>query len=231
MQSTHMLGIKHLETLGFIGVMAAGLLVYHLGSRLGHDRPSEVQSKTASPTRAAKEDSQHEALILGEALKKKPYHTPVLLRLAQLAEASGNHQEAARHLQEILRHEPDNTDARLELGRALFQSGDVQEAIAQTRRILDRQPNHADALYNLGAIYANLGNATLARSYWDRLLTASPQSEVARRAKTLMLQLPVPPSAAVENIISPSGSANSREEKAAKVAVRNYTASSFSGKK
>jgi tetratricopeptide (TPR) repeat protein len=199
-----MLGSKHLKTLGFLCVIAAGLLVYHLGSRLGSDRPTEVQRKTASPTRAAKEDSRHEALILGEALKKKPYHTPVLLRMAQLAEESGKHQEAARHLQEILRHEPDNTDARLELGRALFQSGDVQEAIAQTRRILDRQPNHADALYNLGAIYANLGNATLARSYWNRLLTASPQSESARRAQTSIVQLPVPPSATVENIISSS---------------------------
>ena len=56
MQSTHMLGSKYLETLGFLGVMAAGLLVYHLGSRLGSDRPSEVQSKTASPAREAKED-------------------------------------------------------------------------------------------------------------------------------------------------------------------------------
>jgi tetratricopeptide (TPR) repeat protein len=226
-----MLGSKRLETLGFFLVMAAGVLVYHLGSRLGSDRPSEVQSKAATPARAVKEDSQHEALILGEALKKRPYHTPVLLRLAQLAQESGNYREAARDLQEILRHEPDNTDARLELGRVLFQSGDVQEAIAQTRRILDRQPNHADALYNLGAIYANLGNATLARAYWNRLLIASPQSESARRAKSLMVQLPVSPSASVENAVNPHGDASSREEKAAKVAVKNYTASTFGGKK
>jgi hypothetical protein len=46
-----------------------------------------------------------------------------------------------------------------------------------------------------------------------------------------MLQLPVPPSASVENIISPPSYANSREEKAARLAVRNYTTPAFGGKK
>jgi tetratricopeptide (TPR) repeat protein len=164
-------------------------------------------------------------------LKKRPYHTPVLLRLAQLAEQAGNHQEAARHLQELLRHEPNNADARLELGRALFQTGDVQGAIEQTQRILDRQPNHADALYNLGAIYANLGNAKLARQYWDRLLAENPQSESARRAKALMVQLPVPPSPGVENTNNPHGAVMPRLNEAATLAVRNYTTRKFGGEK
>jgi len=99
----------------------------------------------------------HEVAVLDEALRKKPDHAPILMRLAKLKSEAGQRDEAAGHLQEILRIEPENLDARLELGRIRFEEGDIQEAVAQNEKILQFDPNHPDALYNMGAIYGNLG--------------------------------------------------------------------------
>jgi tetratricopeptide (TPR) repeat protein len=150
-----------------------------------------------APSQPAPDNTRHEAIFLAEALKKKPDHTPVLLRMAQLSEESGKHTEAARNLREVLKREPANIDARLELGKTLFEAGDVQGAIEETKAILDRQPDHADALYNLGAIYGNVGNADQARQYWNRLIAKDPQTESAKRAKGMLGQLPPTLSAGV----------------------------------
>ncbi len=180
------------QVLKLSGVLVLAVAsIYICNKWIGH-RSTPQDAHSSSAARGAEVNPQHEALILNEALKRKPGHAPVLLRLAQMAEESGNHNQALRYLQDILRTEPHNTDAQLELGRVLFQTGDVQAAITETKRILDRQPDHADALYNLGAIYANLHDTKLALQYWDRLVATSPGSENAQRAKRLMPQLEGP---------------------------------------
>ena len=219
-----MLGKRSLKTLGFLCAILAGALVLYLGIRFTSPRTVD-HAKPAGAVSAPKDDKKHEAKILAEALKKKPQHAPVLLRLAQLSEEAGNHSEAAKHLQEILLQEPNNTDAQLELGRVLFALGDVAGAIEQTKKIVDRQPAHADALYNLGAIYGNLGQTSLAREYWNRLIAAAPHSESAGRARTGMSQLPAESNSSVENF------SNSDPLVAARIAARNYTISGARGKK
>ncbi len=184
---------------GLVIGLSSGLLIVYFASAPGRGTASR---QTATSTVAAvqpRAPDQHEGLILTEALKKKPNHTPVLLRLAQIAEQSGKHAEAAARLREILAYEPANTDAHLELGRVLFQMGEVDGAIEQTKWILGRHPDHADALYNLGAIYANLGNQEFARQYWERLLNTNPQSESAQRARTMLTQLSAMSRPFVEN--------------------------------
>ena len=168
-------------------------------NRLMSPRPTGQKQQSSATARGAQADKRHEALVLTEALKRKPGHAPVLLRLAQMAEDSGNHGQAIHYLQEILRTEPNSADARLELGRVLFQTGDVQGSITETKKILDRQPDQADALYNLGAIYANLNDTTLALQYWNQLFATSPQSDSAQRARRLMSQLPSQTNSVAEN--------------------------------
>jgi TolA-binding protein len=182
--------MKTLTILGFFSTLIAVPCLFYLGKNIASHRTAARRTTVAPPNPAASENQQHEAIFLAEALKKKPDHTPVLLRMAQLSEESGKHTEAARSLREVVQREPANIDARLELGKALFEAGDIQGAIEQTKAILDRQPDHADALYNLGAIYGNVGNAELARDYWSRLIAAKPQTESAQRAKRMMAQLP-----------------------------------------
>ena len=182
--------MKKLTILGFFSTLIVVPGLFYLGKNIASHGLATRRATVAPPRPAALENQQHEAIFLAEALKKKPDHTPVLLRMAQLSEESGKHTEAARSLREVVQREPANSDARLELGKALFEAGDIQGAIEQTKAILDRQPDHADALYNLGAIYGNVGNAELARDYWSRLIAAKPQTESAQRAKRMMAQLP-----------------------------------------
>jgi len=176
-----------------VWALGAGAAIVCLGlgilikNRTGTRRPPTAEAPTAA-TESKKED-KHEALMLAEVLKKKPDHTPVLMRLAQLAEGSGDRAEASKLLRTVVQNEPDNSEARLELGRVCFESGDVEGAIEHTRKILERRPRHADALYNLGAIYANIGNAKLAREYWNRAILADPNSESSGKARTMLTKL------------------------------------------
>jgi Flp pilus assembly protein TadD len=182
--------VKTLTILGFLSALIAAPGLFYLGKNIVSHRTAARRATVAPSSQAASDNKQHEAIFLAEALKKKPNHTPVLMRMAQLSEESGKPTEAARNLREVVQREPANIDARLELGKTLFEAGDIEGAIEQTRAILDRQPDHADALYNLGAIYGNVGNAELAREYWGRLIAAKPQTESAQRAKRMMAQLP-----------------------------------------
>ncbi len=184
------MGKPAFRVLRLSSVLLLGIGLVYTGNRVLSPRPKPREAEPEQAAGPAETNGQHEALLLNEALKKKPGHAPVLLRLAQMAEASGNHSQAIHYLQDILRTEPHNLDAQLELGRILFQTGDVQGSIAQTKRILVGRPDQADALYNLGAIYANLNDRTLALQYWNRLIATSPGSDSAEKARRLMPQLP-----------------------------------------
>ena len=177
---------------GIALALLVGCAVLYLGLRaVRPGTPRSQGAATPAPaSAAAPPDNRHESKMLEEALRKKPQHTPVLFRMAQLAETSGDNSKAAEHLREILRQEPDNEDALLELGKVLYQLGDVAGAMQQTNALLKLKPDHPDALYNLGAIYGNLGDVGLARQQWDRLVAVSPQSESAKRARSMLDQLP-----------------------------------------
>ena len=132
---------------------------------------------------------QHEARMLSAALKERPDHVPVLLRLAGVALEAGKPGEAERYLNEVLKLEPGNVPARLDLGKIQFEAGRIPEAIQTTAVILKDQPDNPDALYNLGAIYGNLGQRDRAIEYWSRLLTSNPGSESGKRARQMMAEL------------------------------------------
>lgn len=146
-------------------------------------------SAHAPTTMPVPQTDPHEARMLADALKKRPDHVPVLLRLAGLAVESGKPAEAEKYLNDVLTQEPGNIPARLDLGKIQFEAGRVSEAIQTTAAILKEQPDHPDALYNLGAIYGNLGQRDRAIEYWGRLLASSPQSESGKRARQMIAEL------------------------------------------
>jgi tetratricopeptide (TPR) repeat protein len=150
-------------------------------------QPSHSGTPLQDPSKV--QNPMHEAKVLTMALQKKPGHVPVLLQLAQLESAKGQFKEAEEHLQQIINAEPANIAARLELGRIKFQLGDVAGAIGNTLAILKLNPTQPDALYNLGAIYGNLGDNKRALEYWNRLLSAAPNSESGKHAQQLIAQL------------------------------------------
>jgi len=129
---------------------------------------------------------------LQQHLSKKPNHTPVLLRMAQVAREMGKPAEAAQHLRQALQQEPGNREARLELGRALYETGDIGGAIKETQELLSKDPRDVDALYNLGAIYGNMKQDDSARKYWRQAVAIAPGSPSGKLAKQGLTQLSQP---------------------------------------
>jgi tetratricopeptide (TPR) repeat protein len=132
---------------------------------------------------------------LEAALERNPNHTPILMRLAELALANGDAVTAVDHLRAILAQEPDNLEARLELGRALWEAGDQPGAEKETAAILEADPNNVDALYNLGAIHANQQRKEAAIEYWTRAVLvapASPSGQSAQRGLDILGGRPTP---------------------------------------
>jgi len=156
--------------------------------RRAESRASHPQSASTAKSDMPQPNSEHELKALGEQLKRKPGHAPVLFRMAELERAAGRHTEAVVHLRELLKAEPMNSEALLELGRSLYESGDVQAALAETRKLVEKEPNNVDALYNLGAIYGNLNDLDSARRYWSQAVKASPSSDSGLRAKNALDQ-------------------------------------------
>jgi len=149
------------------------------------------QADAPAPVRqtAVQDNPDHELKELAVQLQRKPGHTPVLMRMAQIEHDLGKLAEAAGHLREVIRNQPANADAHLELGRILYEKGEWSEAIAETEKALAANPKHVDALYNLGAIYANAGNTERARSYWKTAVDADPQSDSGKKARQSLARL------------------------------------------
>ena len=135
-------------------------------------------------------DRIHETASLEAELRKNPGHSPILLRLADLAREDGKKTEAIKFLRQAVDADQNNAEARLELGRALFETGQTEAAIAETKKIIESQPRQVDALYNLGAIYGNMGQDALARQYFERAVAAAPDSESGRKSKDALARLP-----------------------------------------
>jgi cellulose synthase operon protein C len=148
---------------------------------------SSPAPRPASATPAA--NNAHELAMLAEQLKRKPAHTPVLFRMAEIERQVGRPANAIKYLREILKTEPANREALLELGRALYDSGDVPSALTETRRLVEADPKNVDALYNLGAIYANSNDIEQARRYWTRAVQAAPDSDSGKRARNGLAQI------------------------------------------
>jgi Flp pilus assembly protein TadD len=150
---------------------------------------SRAQQRAVPAKAVIKDTPEHELKELGVQLEKKPGHTPILMRIAQLERDQGKLDDAASRYREVVKNEPGNADAHLELGRVLYEKGDARGAIAETEKALASNPKQVDALYNLGAIYANIGDIEGARSYWRKAMDVDPKSESGKQARESLSKL------------------------------------------
>lgn len=156
--------------------------------KLTGPKPSSTASRE-SATAVVPQNSAHEKASLEEELRKKPGHTPILLRLAEIASAEGNAKGAIEYLNQAVASDAKNADARLELGRALYDSGDIEGGLRETQQLLADHPDNVDGLYNLGAIYANQNQPVLARQYWNRAVEVGPNTDSGRKSKDALTRL------------------------------------------
>ena len=181
-----------------VALTFSGLGVYSfLRNGSGPSQPTQATSRVAlsaqgAPASGDSHAGQMELESLQQHLNKKPNHTPVLLRMAQVAREMGKPAEAAQHLRQALQQEPKNREARLELGRALYEMGDIGGAIKETQELVSKDPRDVDALYNLGAIYGNMRQDDSARKYWLQAVAIAPGSPSGQLAKQGLSQLSPP---------------------------------------
>ena len=154
----------------------------------------KVVSRSEAPAASSKapavaDNPEHELKELSVELEKKPGHSPILMRMAQLERDKGQLDDAAGHLREVVKDEPSNQAAHLELGRILYEKKDIGGAITETQKVLELNPKQVDALYNMGAIYANMGNARQARSYWSKAVEVNPAADSSKKAREALTKL------------------------------------------
>jgi len=168
---------------GFLLVLIGGgtVFMWQLASRTG--------GRTDARQTQIKDSPDHELKELGVQLQKKPGHTPILMRIAQLEHDQGKLADAAGHLREVVTNEPNNADAHLELGRVLYEKGDWAAGLAETQKALAINPKQVDAMYNLGAMYANGGDTERARSLWRNAVNVDPQSDSGKQARQALAKL------------------------------------------
>ena len=179
---------KKVATIAVPLAMGGGILAF-FGTL---SRPPSTGAPAAATTNVgtvAPEDPIHEQASLEQQLKQNPGHTPILLRLSELAHDQGKHAEAIDYLRQALEAEPANADARLELGRALYEAGDIDGAIQETKQLLEDHPDNVDGLYNLGAIYANRNQPGLARDYWTKAVAVDALSDSGLKAQNGLQQI------------------------------------------
>lgn len=168
--------------------IGGGILAF-FGTLSGPRPASAPATATGSVGTVAPQDPVHEQASLEQQLKQNPGHTPILLRLAELARDQGKPAEGIDYLRQALETEPANADARLELGRALYEAGDIDGAIKETKQLVEDHPENVDGLYNLGAIYANRNQPDLARDYWTKAVAADALSDSGLKAKNGLQQI------------------------------------------
>ena len=126
---------------------------------------------------------------LKNAVAQNPRDVNALIHLAAMYDMAGKYDQAAHYYQDILKISPEHVEARMNLAGAYFNLGQREQALAELTAVLKYRPNYDYAMYNLGVIYAAMSRPEQAREWWNKLVTASPTSDLARRAMEGMKSL------------------------------------------
>jgi tetratricopeptide (TPR) repeat protein len=96
------------------------------------------------------------------------------IRMARLAVATGDEEEAVRALTRAIEVDPVSVPARIALGFEYQSQGYAEEALVQFEVAARLRPEYPDVLYNLGLLYQALGREEEARFCLRRSLDGNP---------------------------------------------------------
>ena len=114
---------------------------------------------------------------LDEALSIDPAAVPAIAEKSQLAIASHQYHDAAKHLRELIALKPDPADNWFNLGIVEEKLGRFPEAADAFRSALERTPRQADEIHaRLGGVLALAGREDDAEQAYRRALELEPDS-------------------------------------------------------
>ncbi len=108
------------------------------------------------------------------AARLNPNDSSVQLRLAKVAEAAGDHQNALTALRQAAALNPDKVSMQEAYARGLITAGRDSEAYDFYRKLLDRNPQNVDALVNYGLLAQRLGHGEEAVDSWQHAVELDP---------------------------------------------------------
>ncbi len=111
---------------------------------------------------------------LTRAAQLNPNDSSVQLRLAKVAETSGNHEIALSALRRAAALNPNKIATQEAYARGLITSGRDNEAYAFYKKLLEHAPENVDALVNYGLLAQRLGHGDEAVDSWQRAVELDP---------------------------------------------------------
>lgn len=183
-----------LPLLGSVAVVAILFLLFYPRS---NPQPAAMPANAgqAAPSTGGEFDMAAMAPVfrqidsLKNAVTQNPKDINALTHLAALYDMAGKYDQSMNYYQDILKVTPENVEARMNLAGAYFNLGQREPALAELQTVLKYRPNYDYAMYNLGVIYSANSEPAKAREWWNKVITASPTSDLARRAMEGMKML------------------------------------------
>ncbi len=120
---------------------------------------------------------------LKNAVQTNPQDVNALAHLGALFDMAGKYEQAAGYYRDLLAVTPENVEARMNYAGALFNNNEREKALAELHAVLEYRSNYDFAMYNLGVIYAAQHEHDKAKEWWDKVIAADANGDLAKRAR------------------------------------------------
>ncbi len=137
--------------------------------------------------KALEEEKQYEEAIAAyrQYLAVRPNNDEVRATTAKLLSWQGRWDDAIALFRDVLTRHPLDHDTRVGLARVLSWQKQFDEARKEYDLILRDEPNHAEALTGIGDIFLWSGHREQAIPYYESVVTATGDAELAARLQAL----------------------------------------------
>src|SRR4030066_1339430 len=177
------------KILAFIGISIALVLLVLIASGVidlsgSKTTPIVVTQQTQGP--GIDLNSISKINELKSIVEKDPNNATAILDLANLRFDSGFFEDAAKNYEQYLKFNPKNANAQIDLGVCYYNMKQFDKAESEILATLKYSPKHQTAYLNLGVIYLAKQNMEKAKESFRKTVELDPNSEVGRKAKSLL---------------------------------------------
>jgi tetratricopeptide (TPR) repeat protein len=131
----------------------------------------------------------NQATELKEQLTENPFDVDLNIKFANILFDVQKFQEAKSFYRRALELDPLRISAQIDLAICYYNMLHADSALVEIKKALKIDPKHLKGLFNIGVMYYNLGKTDEAKTYWTKLITLYENTEEAKRAKQLILNI------------------------------------------
>jgi cytochrome c-type biogenesis protein CcmH/NrfG len=170
---------------GFAVFLVGGVIVLEL---LTGTKTVPVQPAQMSQPAGANMEAMNHLRELEQQVSANPSDTKLRLHLANFAHDNRFYDKAIEQYRKYLESEPRDPDALVDLGICYNDVGNLDEAKIWMKKALENSPKHVLAHFNLGIVHLKAGEVEQANEWFRKTVQLDPNSEVGKRAQSLLEQ-------------------------------------------